>query len=400
MRAHVHRDFATLAILMVIVILHGSLYPYEFRIPPGGIGPIATLLGSWHDTSSSYGEMVANIMLYVPLGFFGVLALRLTTQRRLAIVITAGLVLCVAIELTQYYDTDRITSLADVSHNTLGTVLGAGTGVFFRADSRWPLVREVRAHPLPAIFIVAMMGFHLFPYVPTIDLHKYWDALKPIVLTPSIDPYRLFHYFALWLTVNQLVAAIVGRRRWLFYGPAFTAFVFVSKIFITSLALSVPEVVAAAAALALSPLLFAFGRTGTTFVALVLAAWVVAQRLEPFTFEARTASFGWLPFRGYLSGSLSVNIQSLCEKVFLYGSLVWLLREAGLRPALGAIAVAALLFATSWAELYLPGRSAEITDAVIAIVTAGIIANMTPRPTAPSGDALRDPDRRSGPARV
>jgi len=29
--------------------------------------------------------------------------------------------------------------------------------------------------------------------VPTIDLHKYWDTLKPIVLTPNLSTYDLSH---------------------------------------------------------------------------------------------------------------------------------------------------------------------------------------------------------------
>jgi VanZ family protein len=35
-----------------------------------------------------------------------------------------------------------------------------------------------------------------------------------------------------------------------------------------------------------------------------------------------------------------------------------------------------MLFATSWAETYLPGRSAEITDALIALLMGAIIASM------------------------
>jgi VanZ family protein len=38
------------------------------------------------------------------------------------------------------------------------------------------------------------------------------------------------------------------------------------------------------------------------------------------------------------------------------------------------ILVAILLFATSWAEIYLPGRSAEITDALMALLIGVIIA--------------------------
>jgi hypothetical protein len=38
------------------------------------------------------------------------------------------------------------------------------------------------------------------------------------------------------------------------------------------------------------------------------------------------------------------------------------------------ILVAIMLFAASWAETYLPGRSAEITDALMALLIGMIIA--------------------------
>jgi VanZ family protein len=41
---------------------------------------------------------------------------------------------------------------------------------------------------------------------------------------------------------------------------------------------------------------------------------------------------------------------------------------------MSTILVAILLFATSWAETFLPGRSAEITDALMALLIGAIIA--------------------------
>jgi hypothetical protein len=104
---------------------------------------------------------------------------------------------------------------------------------------------------------------------------------------------------------------------------------------------------------------------------------VVALRLEPFTFQSPAGHFGWLPFRSYLGGSLSVNTRSFFEKFFFYGSLIWIGQAAGLRLPRATLMVAAMLFATSLAEVYLPGRSAEITDAVMALVAGGIIAMLS-----------------------
>jgi hypothetical protein len=82
---------------------------------------------------------------------------------------------------------------------------------------------------------------------------------------------------------------------------------------------------------------------------------------------------------------------SLLEKAFLYGSLIWLIGKAGLRLGTSIILVTSMLFATSWAETHLAGRSAEITDAVLALIMGGIIALMgtESRTTTPLSIAAR-----------
>ena len=109
-------------------------------------------------------------------------------------------------------------------------------------------------------------------------------------------------------------------------------------------------------------------RTGT--VCLVLCAYVVVQRLEPFAFQEAGREFSWMPFLSLMQGSLSVDALAFLEKFFLYGSMVYLLGDALGRRLPAAVITAALLFATSWAEAWLPGRSAEITDTLIALIVA------------------------------
>jgi hypothetical protein len=111
-------------------------------------------------------------------------------------------------------------------------------------------------------------------------------------------------------------------------------------------------------------------------IALLFGASIVVERLAPFQFASHGRHFGWIPFLGLMHGSLELNIMSFLEKAFLYGSLIWLLGKTGLRVWTSTLLVAIMLFATSWAETYLPGRSAEITDFLIALLMGVIIASM------------------------
>jgi hypothetical protein len=104
---------------------------------------------------------------------------------------------------------------------------------------------------------------------------------------------------------------------------------------------------------------------------------VVAQRLEPFLFMMPPVPFGWIPFRSFMQGSIEVDVLSFLEKFFLYGSLIWLLMEGRFRRSVATTLVAATLLVTSIAEMYLPGRSAEITDSLMAIAIAVVFAFVT-----------------------
>ena len=381
------RSFVILTVVMAAVVIHGSLYPYDFDVPANGAGAFRTLVMSWREPPSSFGDLVANILLYGPFGLFGAMAMR-AAKRPLVVMSLMGLGLSTVMELVQYYDAGRVTNASDVYLNTFGTFLGAGVGGMLKARSRFPLLQVLSARPMPALLLAAMLGYHLFPYVPTIDLHKYWTSLKPLILTPSIAAYPLFRYFALWLTAGYLVAALAPRRPAAAVA-AFVGFVFGCKIVITSLVLSGPEVVGAGLAFAALLVLSNRGKAAALFTAVVLASVVVCERLEPFMFQPATAGFGWMPFRSFMGGSLSVNVPSFAEKFFLYGSLVWVLDKAGLGRLYATSLAALLLFVTSYLEIYLPGRSAEVTDAAIALLAAAIM-------TALDGWSRRESDAVTG----
>jgi VanZ family protein len=369
------QNYRVVTALMAAIILYGSLYPFHFRIPADGIGPMATLLGSWAQLSSR-GDILSNILLYMPLGFFAVLAGRAGRPggTRLLRALLLGTVLCIAIELIQYYDQGRETSASDVYSNVLGTALGGIGGLVIGGDVRWPLLRECSAAPVPTLLLAGYLGYRLFPYVPTIDLHKYWDALKPIVLTPSLAPYDLWRHTVTWLVVATLVEAIARERRSRFLFPVLVGLILFAKILTLGQLLSVAETLGGAVAFLLwLVLLQCNARLRSGMMALLLAALIVAQRLEPFAFTETMRPFGWIPFRSLMQGSMEVNVLSFLEKFFRYGALVWLLGELGVRIAPAAFIGAMLLLLTSLAEMFLPGRSAEITDAVMVLVIAAVI---------------------------
>ena len=367
------RNYAIVTAVIVIVIIYGSLYPFDFSVPTGGSGPVSVLLDSWANRPSR-GDFLANILLYMPLGFFGMLSLsrRGGFWLRLLLVVAGGAALSVTMELIQFYDAGRVTNASDVYTNTFGTLIGALVAILFTDRVSLPLFPEIMGRPVPTLLIVAWTGYRFYPFVPTIDLHKYWHALRPVILDPIPAPYPLYRHTSIWLTLFVLIEAIFGRRRSAILAPLFAAFVLSARVLIISTILSAAEVVGALVAACLWPLFLGLNqRLRTALVFLLLGSYVVMERLEPFQFEPFARPFGWVPFNSFMSGSTEIDVLSFMEKCFLYGSLLFLLGRAGMRPAFAAVLVAGTLFATSWAETYLPDRSAEITDALMTLLIAG-----------------------------
>jgi peptidoglycan/LPS O-acetylase OafA/YrhL len=83
---------------------------------------------------------------------------------------------------------------------------------------------------------------------------------------------------------------------------------------------------------------------------------------------------------------------SMIEKSFLYGTFIWLLFEAVLPRWCATVGVASLLLLCAFAELYLPGRSAEITDPVLALLLGGAMFLLAgPRAETRSASSPRSP---------
>src|SRR4029077_717189 len=156
----------------------GSLYPFTFRQPAAGLGPAArALFNSWAETPGR-GDFIANIALYTPLGFFAVLAISgiRSAAQRILMAVAAGAILSTCMELAQYYDDSRQTAATDLYANVVGALLGAIGGSLTGGNFRWSLLREVASKRVPMLLLSAWAGYRLYPYVPTIDLHKYWNA--------------------------------------------------------------------------------------------------------------------------------------------------------------------------------------------------------------------------------
>jgi VanZ family protein len=99
----------------------------------------------------------------------------------------------------------------------------------------------------------------------------------------------------------------------------------------------------------------------------------VLRELSPFRFAPTPHPFSWISFAATFDSDRQSAIVVLFRKAFEYGALVWLFRVQGISYARAAAAVAGSLAVLEAIQRYLPGRTPEITDSVLAFLMALVL---------------------------
>ncbi|MCB2107313.1 MAG: VanZ family protein [Rhodobacteraceae bacterium] len=110
----------------VMFVLFGTLFPFRF-VADVGAADVLTRFGESFATSPKKADVIINIVLFAPIGFFLALALppeRSSSSRAISATLL-GCALSVCIESAQAMTLWRFTSGFDVIANTVGTACGA-----------------------------------------------------------------------------------------------------------------------------------------------------------------------------------------------------------------------------------------------------------------------------------
>ncbi|MHC4930756.1 MAG: VanZ family protein, partial [Planctomycetota bacterium] len=115
-----------LFLLVAGLITYGSLFPFEFRPAADTWGP---LLRSW-GTHSSRADLLSNILLFMPFGYLGMLAIGRSRGRiaRAVVVLILALLLGVGLQAAQVHVAGRNPSLMDALWGLVGALLGVLIG--------------------------------------------------------------------------------------------------------------------------------------------------------------------------------------------------------------------------------------------------------------------------------
>lgn len=343
-----------------MLIAYASLYPWHFHAYYYANSPMWVLWDSWPVRLNRFEakDIAVNILVYLPLGFFAFAALAAIWRTWVAAVaaLSIGIALSFSIEMAQLFVVGRVSSALDVAANTLGTAAGMVAGWIWRAHHR-SSKSPVRTD---AMFVGACwVLYQLFPFLP----HRGGPRL-----VTSSSPVEALLQFASMTALVPVLDALCNTAKTKRLALAGLLTLVPLKMFMFTRSVTTVELAAAAVVFAIAWLL----PVRAPVAAAVLGIAVLIHGLAPFTFRDTGQAFSWLPFQASFASDWEPALVILLGKVFVYGSLLWLIRESGVRLAVATAATVALLSAIEMAQLYLPGRSPEITDPVIGLILAWV----------------------------
>lgn len=309
-------------------------------------------------------DMAVNVLVYLPLGFFAVEAFAAAGGARWAIVaaVLAGFALSLAVETAQFFVVGRVSSAFDVTANTVGSALGAGVAAI------WLRMPHRHTRRPDSMFVLCCWALaQIFPFVPHVPRQR------PIAMSSPLDTLWQFGAtFALLPVVASITSKTRSRRTIL----AVLLLLVPLRALVFTRSVTLAEIAIAAAALAIGWWM----TPAASLAAPLLAAIVVIHGLAPFAFQSAPHAFSWTPFQASFFSDWAPALTILLGKLFVYSVLLWLIRESGMRLLTATLITAAVLASIEVAQMYLPGRSSEITDPVIAVIVGWVFASLRPRP--------------------
>ena len=366
-------------LIVVALIVYGCLYPFSFQpFPPAG--------GSlfWHAwpaavTISVARDVIINVLLYLPFGILAFLALDRLQNTWLHLLIPILLACCLSttLEFLQLMDFTRTSSVFDVVCNTTGAAVGSLAGRFYAG----PVTRFVtrteedvaRAPTVPLLLFCFWLGYQVFPIFPSVGTFVLWAKIRTLLVDSSFTIPNTISTSIEWLAAAAVLRSILPDRP-----TRVSIFVLLlllpARMLLLRRSITLSELTGALCACTIWRCWLQRRPQPARFLRWLIVAGLVVLDLAPFRLSRTPQSFSWLPFAGFLGSVPDWGAVMLLKKSFWYGAAVWTFHEAGqgyLRPALG---ITVLLFALEWTQRYVPGRTPEISDPILALLLAAIMS--------------------------
>lgn len=338
----------------LLAILYFCLYPFQLDWSRSWHWPQHRLPTSLADIR----DFSLNVILFLPLGFFGALSFR----KQWLPVLIASTSLSAGIEFLQIWIPWRHSNLFDLVANSLGAVVGV-----LLAQALAPYLERIPLRisfsPAPLALGILFIISKLAPFFPQLSPSPFLEKLQRFVHAP-------------W----RVEEVLVGVAECALIAELFRT----APLVRWAIVLAAPAGALLIGGAAWRPGVLLGNLVGVVFLVwaeplkqrwTAAAAWLsmtVVIAFQPF----RLGDFhpiNWVPFANAMELRLSV-LGVMAGKVFLYFGLIYFLDRVGMGLLRATLAGTALIALGEWVQQYLPGRVPEVTDPILCLLCGGLLA--------------------------
>jgi len=366
-----------LFLLIVFLISYGSLYPFDFVQIGNDAFAIKEFFQTW-GTYTHRGDILANLLLFVPFGVTGVQMLLPKNNHTLVIpfVLVLGLCLAIVLQFGQIYLPSRDANLSDAVLNFVGTIIGVLIAISLNTN-RTSFAGVIYGNDsFPMLILFSWMAYRLMPFVPSIDLQQLKNGIKPIFLFSTWELVRIFHDAISWLVVFYILCRHKQKNLSMPYLSRLIFCCFILEVIIVDNSVSMSNAVGGILALVSWWAFFSYTKKLPVWLATMMVVVLFASGFSPYQQSDTTQEMQLIPFYGFLGGSMLVNTASFLEKFFLYGALIWLFQGVGLKFYWAILITVGVTVCIEVGQIFLVGHLAEVTDPFLVLLIGSLIATL------------------------
>ena len=345
-----------------LVIAYLCLYPFVLKAPLA-----ATSLGGISFADFTPGDIVANVVLFLPWGAAVGWAARGRFSALLALVlaVAGAAVLSIGFETLQQAIVGRVSSGMDVIANLTGAVAGVPLARYI-AMPRWNARSTAR---FGGYVVVLWLVARLIPFVPSVHMHDWAVNLRDMLAADAPSWRRILFYTAGYAAVFSAIRRMGFMRiHPLSVYAGIGLFIIGAQVTIETMQSDLGEWIG----LALAWCGFYVWQNNEdlhqrALRVLVTGAFLV-DALRPFDFGASN-QFSILPFHALLDTFNPVtNMRAVAEYGFWTAALIMVWYSRRVQPWQAAAGVTALVLATELAQTTLTGRTPDTLPVFMAVV--------------------------------
>ncbi|MBN1567559.1 MAG: VanZ family protein [Acidobacteria bacterium] len=365
--------------LSLLLFFYGTLFPFTFDLSYQGLSEAWSNAGRvpYWDTARgrihSLPDMASNVLLTVPLGFFGFLRFGQKRNRlRIAGWFVSGFLLGLLSEIVQLGIASRLSGITDALNNGLGMFLGA----FIAAVCGSKILDLLSG----SLFDKQMTGFLILAAIVTttmllpldfgLDVSHIKSSIKALLANPWESGIPIDGGWIL-MAEFMLIGGMTGtmkrkQKKLILFAFLLPVMLEPAQLLVESHAPSVRDLAMNIAGVAGGFVSVRYipcaARPITGFVLMNIA--LIAEGLGPYHF-GRPSRFEWIPLVEYYNQTTGIALNDALSGILSYALL------AALWPRWAVILWAALLASAIEAtQIFIPARFAGITDVVIAAIGA------------------------------